>query len=85
MPGKLEVGVCMDAIDSVVDEFMKDKGLNSSLIPDFLEKRLYKNFLVLALSAMNRVLDTTHVEFLNHRIEFTMKPAPSDGTSTSNV
>jgi hypothetical protein len=79
------LGVCSKTIDAVVEEFLKDNGLNSAFIPDFVEKKLYKNVLVLALSAMNRVLDTVHVEFLGHRIEFTMKPVPSDGTSTSNV
>jgi hypothetical protein len=69
----------MDAIDSVVDEFMKEKAMNTVIIPDFIERRLYKNILQLALSAVNKVLDTTHVEFLNHRIEFTMKPAPRSG------
>lgn len=77
MVGKLEIGVCSKTIDAVVDEFMKDNGLNVTFIPDFIEKRLYRNVLVLALSAANRVLDTAHVEFLGHRVEFIMKPAPS--------
>lgn len=78
MTGKIDAGVCTDAIDSMVDEFMKDKGLNTLLLPDFVERRLYKNVLHLALSAMNQVLDSTHVEFLGHRIEFSMKPAQQE-------
>jgi hypothetical protein len=74
------LGVCSKTIDTVVDEFLKDNGLNSAFIPDFIEKKLYKNVLVLALSAMNRVLDTAHVEFLGHRIEFVMKPAVENKT-----
>lgn len=75
----ISLGVCSKTIDAVVDEFLKDNGLNTVFIPDFIEKKLYKNVLVLALSAMNRVLDTAHVEFLGHRIEFVMKPAESSG------
>ena len=74
------LGVCSKTIDAVVDEFLKDNGLNTVFIPDFVEKKLYKNVLVLALSAMNRVLDTAHVEFLGHRIEFFMKPASENKT-----
>lgn len=42
MVGKLEIGVCSKTIDAVVDDFLKDNGLNTTFIPDFVEKKLYK-------------------------------------------
>jgi hypothetical protein len=84
----IEIGVCSETIDAVVDEFLKDNGLNTAFIPDFIEKKLYKNVIVLALSAANRVLDTAHVEFLGHRIEFVMKPVfntPAPETSSGQT
>lgn len=68
--------VSTEAIEAVVAAFMEEDGLNSPLIPDALERKLYKNTLKLVMTTLHKALETTHVELLGHRVTFQLAPAP---------
>lgn len=66
-------------LDSVVDAFMEDNKINNPLIPDFLERALYRNVLKLLLGLMQQSLRTVGVDLFGHRIRVSLEPiAPGD-------
>lgn len=66
--------VSLAAIDDIVDEFMADSAINSAMLPDFIERAVYRNVLQLLLGVAGRVIDTAEVGFLGHNV--TMKLSP---------
>lgn len=70
--------VSIAAVDEIVDEFMGDSSINNVLLPDFIERAIYRNVLKLVLGLMGRVLDTTHLTFLGHNITMKMSADGED-------
>lgn len=68
--------VSLAAVDDVVDDFMSDSAINNPLMPDIIERAIYRNVLKLILGVMGRMLDTTELSFLGHNI--TLKLAPEE-------
>ena len=64
------------AVDGIVDDFMRDEAINSALLPDFIERSIYRNIIHLMLGIIGRVLDTTEFSFLGHNV--TMKLTPEE-------
>ena len=69
--------VSFAAVDEIVDDFMSDSAINNPLIPDFVERSIYRNVLKLLLGVVGRTLDTAELSFLGHNI--TMKLTPEEG------
>jgi hypothetical protein len=61
--------VCGEAIDEIVDKFMANSSINSPLVPDFIERQIYRNALTLALGLAEEVLAGAKLEVLGHRVE----------------
>lgn len=61
--------VSRDKIDEIVEGFMQNNAVNNPLLPDFIEKAIYKNVITLMLGIAEEVLGTTTVEVLGHRVE----------------
>ena len=61
--------VCEKAIDDIVERFMANSSINSHLVPDFIERQIYKNALTLALGLAEEVLAGAKLEVLGHRVE----------------
>nr|WRJ69929.1 hypothetical protein TetV2_00484 [Oceanusvirus sp.] len=78
LPRKIKhENLSLDAIDDIVEDFMKDKAINQKWIPDFVESVIYKNVLRLVLGLFARVIDTTSISLMGHRVLFDMQPDPS--------
>ena len=75
-PPRRDRHVSFDAVEEIVDDFMSDNAINNPLMPDFIERSIYRNVLKLMLGIMGRVLDTTELRFLGHNI--TMKLSPKE-------
>lgn len=73
-PSGRTAGVSLAAVDEVVDDFMRDNAINNPLIPDFIERSIYRNVLRLMLGVLRRVLDTTELSFLGHNIRMNLTP-----------
>ena len=54
------------SVESLVNELMKNDNINSDLIPDFVEKKIYENVLTLAISLLKETLEKTKITILNH-------------------
>ena len=63
------------SVESLVNELMKNDNINSDLIPDFVEKKIYENVLTLAISLLKETLEKTKITILNQDITFNLEPS----------
>lgn len=50
---------------------LKDEEINS-VIPDYIEKKIYKNVFTLILKLMRNVTDSTKINFLDQELSLTL-------------
>lgn len=62
------------AINEIVERYLKNEHVNSTFIPDFIEKRLYRNMLKLVTGILKDTIKNTNVEVLGHKITLSMTP-----------
>lgn len=67
-------GVSIDKINEFVDEILGQKETNCAFLPDFIERRLYKNFFDLGLRLMQKTTSTVKIELLGHKMHIEMYP-----------
>ena len=61
-------------VEEFVDDMLKDVDVNIKGLPDFIEKKIYTNVLTILIGILSKVLTTTSVEVLNHKIKFDIVP-----------
>lgn len=61
------------AIEDYIDDFLQDEEINTCL-PDKMERKMYKNVLVKTITLLEKVLETTEIQILNHRIRLVLEP-----------
>lgn len=61
-------------IEEFVNKCLQDKMINSELLPDWLERKLYVNILTLVIGLMKETLETSSVNFIGHQLVFDIKP-----------
>lgn len=61
-------------INELVDEILKDENLNIKYLPDYVEKRIYRNVFTMVLGLMDHLVDTTSVNFFGHKLIFDLVP-----------
>ena len=61
--------VSREKIDEIVEGFMQNNSVNTPLLPDFIEKAVYKNVITLMMGIAEEVLAETSIEVLGHRIK----------------
>jgi hypothetical protein len=70
-----------DVIDDIVDRYLHNEFTNNPLVPDFIERRMYRNVVKLMIGIMKDTLETSNVDVLGHRITFSLdtleKPRPT--------
>ena len=60
------------SIESYVDEMLEDDEINS-IIPDYVEKKIYKNVFTLVLKLMKNFTDSASISFLDQEITFNLR------------
>ena len=70
-----------NSIEKLVSEMLKNENVNSSYIPDYVEKKIYTNVFTLLIGMMKEVLEDTSINILNQKISFTMNPLENSLTS----
>jgi hypothetical protein len=58
------------AIDKFVKQLLEDDSINSSFIPDSIEKNIYSSIVNVLIGIIEKILDSASIEFLNHQIQF---------------
>jgi hypothetical protein len=64
------------AIEAFVAERLEDDDINNKFIPDFIEKRLYKNMMKFILQIVLVTVRKTKIELFGHEIAMTLRPSP---------
>jgi len=72
------------AIEDYIDDFLQDEEINSCL-PDKMERKMYKNVLVKTITLLEKVLETTEIQILNHRIRLVLEPMEQEQEEDSNI
>jgi hypothetical protein len=63
----------MDAIEEYIDGFLHNEEINTCL-PDKMERKMYKKVLIKTIALLEKVLETTEIKILNHRIRLVLEP-----------
>ena len=56
---------------------MKNELINNPAIPDWIERKIYKNVLKLSIGLISDTFNNTEIEFLGHSITVSIKPKKS--------
>lgn len=74
-PGPAQHSIVSTAhIDRAVERFMRDFNINSPFLPDFVERRIYKNVLHLVMTIAQETLDGSRIRLFGHVLRFNMEP-----------
>ena len=65
------------SIDNYVDEMLQDEEINS-IMPDYIEKKIYKNVFSLVLKLMKNFTESASISFLDQEITFNLKSKSSN-------
>ena len=55
-------------------DLLEDENINITGFPDCLERKCYENLVTIAISAIDKVLTTSELKFLNHKITLVLAP-----------
>lgn len=70
------------AIEDYIEDFLQDEEINTCL-PDKMERKMYKNVLVKTITLLEKVLETTEIQILNHRIRLVLEPIEKNSEDES--
>lgn len=73
------------AINDIVERYLKDDLVNCKFIPDFIEKRLYRNILKILTGVLKDTIENAEVEVLGHRIKFSITPIETKKNEESEI
>jgi len=65
---------CDKAIERLVDEIMNNRSINLSMVPDIIERRIYRRLLILIIGHIKETLSEVSIDVLHHRITLTITP-----------
>ena len=66
--------VSEENIKKFIDELLKNDDINMKYFPDGVEKEMYVKVFLLFMNVLSESLKKTDINFLNHKIEITIKP-----------
>ena len=75
IPEARHSAVDRERIKEIVEKFMKNGSVNNRAVPDFVERAIYENVLVMVMGLLEEVASTTAVEVMGHRLEVRLSKA----------
>merc|ERR1712146_711117 len=61
-------------ISDYVSKLLECEEINSNVIPDSMESKMYKKFLLKMVCTIKLILQDLHIEVLNHRLKIHLEP-----------
>ena len=61
-------------IADYVNKMLKDNAINSKLIPDYIERKIYTNVIGLVIGLIDNMVDNTSIRFMDHELKFDLRP-----------
>lgn len=62
------------SVNKLVDDMLKNDNINSLIIPDYIEKKIYINVFTILIGIMKEVLEDTKINIFNQNISLKMEP-----------
>ena len=62
------------SVAKLVDNMLENDNVNSSIIPDYVERKIYTNVFTILIGIMKETIDDTSINLLNQNIKFVMTP-----------
>lgn len=62
------------SVKKLVNDMLKNNSINSSFIPDYIERKLYINIFTVLISMIKEVIEDTSINIFNQNIKFSMEP-----------
>ena len=72
------------AIEQYIDTFLHNEEINTCL-PDKIERKMYKKVLTKTIALLEKVLETTEIKILNHRVRLVLEPIEHEQQEESQV
>ena len=69
IPEARHTAVDRERIREIVEKFMRNGSVNNRAVPDFVERAIYENVLVMVMGMLEEVVSGTSVEVMGHRLE----------------
>ena len=66
------------SVKKMVDDMLDNDSVNSSIIPDYIEKKIYTNVFTILIGIMKEVLEDTKINIFNQSISLKMEPNASN-------
>ena len=67
-----------DKIYALVDELLKNEKINSPYIPDFIERKIYANCMLLLLRLIDRIIEGANINILGHELRLSLRPCEEE-------
>ena len=68
------------SVEKLVDKMLANDNVNSSIIPDYLEKKIYTNVFTIFIGILKEIMEDTNINILNQKITFKMIPNNLENT-----
>ena len=62
-----------ESIKLIVDDILKNNNINSTLIPDFIERKIYTNIFNILINLLKELLESSKISILNQKITFMLE------------
>ena len=62
------------SVKKMVDDMLENDSVNSAIIPDYIEKKIYTNVFTILIGIMKEILEDTKINIFNQNISFKMEP-----------
>lgn len=62
------------SIKKLVDDILENDSVNSSIIPDYIEKKIYNNIFTILIGLLKELLETTVIKIFNQNISLKINP-----------
>ena len=62
------------SVSRLVDNILENDGINSVMIPDYIERKIYTNVFTVLISMVKEILEDTNINIFNQNIKFQMTP-----------
>lgn len=63
-----------ESVKKLVDNMLENNSINSSLIPDYIERKIYENVFTIFIGLLKEVLENTNINLLNQNISLKINP-----------
>ena len=82
---KISSSISSEQIETFVDEMMQNKSINFSMIPDYIEKKLYVNVFSIVLNILDSLLDSISIQIMGHKISIDIEANKRSNESSETL